>query len=145
MRVIQLDIVTQGLLGATLAQASAGKNEARIATLIGFSSALLADADTLIRSASDPLLNIEFHRHFTHSLIFIPIGGLLAAVILWPFLRRHITFKRLFFYALLGYATSGLLDACTSYGTQLLWPFSDERIAWRIIAIVARRIHAKAG
>lgn len=131
-----MDIVTQGLLGATLAQAAASKHEARIASVVGFASALLADADTLIRSANDPLLNIEFHRHFTHSLIFIPIGGLLAALILWPFLRRQITFKRLCFFALLGYATSGLLDACTSYGTQLLWPFSDARIAWRIIAIV---------
>ena len=131
-----MDIVTQGLLGATLAQAAASKHEVRIATVVGFASALLADADTLIRSANDPLLNIEFHRHFTHSLIFIPVGGLLAALLLWPFLRRHITFKRLCFFALLGYATSGLLDACTSYGTQLFWPFSDARIAWRIIAIV---------
>ena len=131
-----MDIVTQGLLGAALAQAAASKQETRLATGIGFAAALLADADTLIRSANDPLLNIEFHRHFTHSLIFIPIGGLLAALILWPFLRRQITFKRLYFFAFLAYATSGLLDACTSYGTQLLWPFSDERIAWRIIAIV---------
>ena len=131
-----MDIVTQGLLGAALAQAAASKQETRIATGIGFASALLADADTLIRSANDPLLNIEFHRHFTHSLIFIPIGGLLAALILWPFLRRRIRFKRLYYFAFLAYATSGLLDACTSYGTQLLWPFSDERIAWRIIAIV---------
>jgi len=131
-----LDIVTQGLLGAALAQAAANRQETRIATGIGFASALLADADTLIRSANDPLLNIEFHRHFTHSLIFIPLGGLIAALILWPFLRRQITFKRLYFFAFLAYASSGLLDACTSYGTQLLWPFSDERIAWRIIAIV---------
>ena len=29
-----------------------------------------------------------------------------------------------------------LLDACTSYGTLLLWPFSYHRIAWDIIAIV---------
>ncbi len=97
---------------------------------------MLADADILIRSTNDPLLNIEFHRHFSHSLIFIPIGGLLAAVILWPFLRKHLSFGRILFFTLLGYATSGLLDACTSYGTQLLWPFSDARIAWRIIAII---------
>jgi len=131
-----LDIITQGLLGATLAQAAASKKEVHIATLIGFSAGLLADADTLIRSANDPLLNIEFHRHFTHSLIFIPVGGLLAALILWPFLKKHIGIGRLLLFTVLAFATSGLLDACTSYGTQLLWPFSDERIAWRIIAIV---------
>jgi inner membrane protein len=28
------------------------------------------------------------------------------------------------------------LDACTTYGTMLLWPFSDERIAWNTISII---------
>ena len=36
----------------------------------------------------------------------------------------------------MGYATHGLLDACTSYGTLLFWPFSDERITWNNISIV---------
>jgi inner membrane protein len=35
-----------------------------------------------------------------------------------------------------GYATAGLLDAFTSYGTQLLWPFFDTRVAWNLISIV---------
>ena len=131
-----MDIITQGLLGAVLAQTVSKNKDVRIATAIGFLAGLVADADALIRSSSDPLLNIEFHRHFSHSLIFIPIGGLLAALILWPFLRKRLPFKRLLLFTLLGYATSGLLDACTSYGTQLLWPFSDERVAWSIIAIV---------
>ena len=29
-----------------------------------------------------------------------------------------------------------MLDACTSYGTQLLWPFSNERFACNTISIV---------
>jgi inner membrane protein len=29
-----------------------------------------------------------------------------------------------------------LLDACTSYGTQLFWPFSNERVTWNNISIV---------
>jgi inner membrane protein len=37
---------------------------------------------------------------------------------------------------LLGYSMSGVIDACTSYGTHLFWPFSDERIAWHIISII---------
>jgi inner membrane protein len=36
----------------------------------------------------------------------------------------------------LGYATHGLLDACTSYGTLLFWPFSNERVTWNNISIV---------
>ncbi len=131
-----MDIVTHGLLGAAAAQAGAKKDETRLAILAGFAAGILADGDALIRSADDPLLNIEFHRHFSHSLLFIPLGGLIASLILWPLLRHHLAFKRLYLLCLLAYSTSGLLDACTSYGTQLLWPFSNERIAWSIIAIV---------
>jgi inner membrane protein len=131
-----LDLLTQGLLGGALALSIAKGKESRAATATGFAAALVADADVLIGASGDPLLNLEFHRHFTHSLIFIPIGALIAALLLWPLLRKRLEFRRIYLYALLGYATSGLLDACTSYGTQLLWPFSDTRIAWSIIAIV---------
>lgn len=131
-----MDLLTQGLLGAATALSAARKEQARCAAATGFAAALLADADVLIGSAHDPLLNVEFHRHFTHALIFIPVGALIAALLLWPLLRKRLAFKRIYVFALLGYATAGLLDACTSYGTQLLWPFSDARIAWSIIAIV---------
>lgn len=130
-----MDIVTQGLLGATLAQAGAKPNEARLAALVGFCAPLLADADALIYSTEDPLLYLEYHRHFTHALLFIPFGALLASLLLWPLLRKWLVFKSIYLYALLGYATAGFLDACTSYGTHLLWPFSDDRIAWSIISI----------
>ena len=131
-----MDILTQGLLGGVLAQSVAKKEETKLATLIGVISGLLADADIFIYSANDPLLNIEFHRHFTHSLFFIPFGAAIAAVLLWPFLKNRLPASRLYLYSLLGYSMSGLLDACTSYGTHLLWPFSDERISFNIISII---------
>jgi len=130
-----MDIVTQGLIGATLAQAGAKPNEARLAPLVGFCAPLLADADALVRSTEDQLLHLEYHRHFTHALLFIPFGALLASLLLWPLLRKRLAFKSIYLYALLGYATAGFLDACTSYGTHLLWPFNDDRIAWSIISI----------
>lgn len=130
-----MDIITQGLLGATVAQAGAKPEEVRRASLVGFCAPLLADADALIRSAEDPLLFLAYHRHFTHALAFIPVGALLATLLCWPFLRKRLRFRRLYYFSLLGYATAGLLDACTSYGTHLLWPFSADRIAWSIISI----------
>jgi inner membrane protein len=30
----------------------------------------------------------------------------------------------------------GLLDACTNYGTHLLWPFSPVRVAWHWITTI---------
>lgn len=133
-----MDILTHGLLGGALAQSCGRKEDARPATLTGFLAALLADADALIRSDADPLLTLEYHRQFTHSLIFIPVGALLVALLLWPLIRRYwrsVGFGRVYLYAFLGCATSGLLDACTSYGTHLLWPFTDERIAWSVVSI----------
>ena len=131
-----MDLLTQGLLGGALALSVSPKSESRNAALVGFAAALLADADVLISVSDDPLLNLELHRHFTHSLIFIPVGALIATLLLWPLLRKRIELKKIYGYALLGYGTSGLLDACTSYGTHLFWPFSETRIAWSIIAIV---------
>jgi inner membrane protein len=97
---------------------------------------MLADADIFIRSLDDPLLTLEYHRQFTHALLFVPVGGLIAAVLLWPFVRRRTDFGWLYLFAVLGYLPSGLLDACTSYGTQLFWPVSEARIAWNLIAII---------
>ena len=131
-----MDIITQSLLGAGLATSVARKAEIKKAAIIGGLSGLLADADVLIQSSTDGLLTLEYHRHFTHSLIFIPIGALLATLLLWPFFRKQLPLLRIYLFALLGYSLSGVLDACTSYGTHLLWPFSDERIAWHIISIV---------
>ena len=44
--------------------------------------------------------------------------------------------KHNYVYSTLGYATHGLLDACTTYGTQLFWPFTNDRIAWNTISII---------
>ena len=131
-----MDLLTHGLVGAALAQTAAPRAESRLAAGVGFLAGMLADADALITSADDALLVLEYHRHFTHALAFVPVGGLIAAAILWPFLRRRLPFPRLYLYAFLGYALAGALDACTSYGTHLLWPFSDARVALSIIAVV---------
>lgn len=131
-----MDLLTQGLAGALMAHGGARRDESRLAAAVGFAAGLLADADALIRSDSDPLLFLEYHRHFTHALLFVPVGALIAAVLLWPLLRRRLPFARLYLYTLLGYSLSGVLDACTSYGTHLFWPFSEERVAWSVISIV---------
>ncbi len=131
-----MDLLTQGLLGGAVAQTGAPPHETRAATAVGLLAGLLPDADTLIRSPHDPLLFLDFHRHFTHSLVFIPVVALIAALLAWPVLKRRVAFRRVCLYAMLGVAFAGLLDACTSYGTRLFWPFSDEAVALGIVSIV---------
>jgi inner membrane protein len=134
-----MDPLTQGVLGAALPQATAARGRfAASAGLLGFLGGMAADLDVLIRSSSDPLLFLEYHRQFTHSLVFIPAGGLLCALILHGVLgrRRGLKFRQSWLFCTLGYATHALLDACTTYGTMLFWPFSDARIAWNTISII---------
>jgi inner membrane protein len=133
-----MDPITQGVLGASLPQSAARRSEVAIAGLLGFLAGMSADLDVLIRSSADPLLFLEYHRQFTHSLVFIPVGGLICSLILYFLIgkRRGLNFARCFMYCTLGYATHALLDACTTYGTQLFWPFSDMRIAWNTISII---------
>ncbi len=133
-----MDIVTQAVLGSSVPQALSMPKRIGAATLFGALSGMAPDLDGLIRSGTDPLLYLEYHRQFTHSLVFIPVGSLLCALLLYfVFARRWaMTFRETYVYCLLGYATHGLLDACTSFGTQLLWPFSDERISWNTVSIV---------
>jgi inner membrane protein len=131
-----MDLLTHAALGAAGAAAVAPSREMRIAALTGAVAGLLPDTDALIESASDPLLNLELHRHFTHSLMLVPIGALFAAVLLWLMYRRHASFVHMYGYAFIGYLLSPLLDACTSYGTHLLWPFAHKPVAWSIIPII---------
>lgn len=131
-----VDPLSQGVLGAAAPQA-ASRKDAAIAGVLGLLSGMAPDLDVLIRSDTDPILFLEYHRQFTHSLIFIPVGGFICAAILYGlFARRRLSFARTLLFCTLGYATHGLLDACTSYGTQLFWPFSSLRIAWHNISIV---------
>ena len=132
-----MDPVSQAFAGATFSQSLTRlQHGQKTAFLAGALSGMAADLDVLIRSPDDSLLFLEFHRQFTHSLVFIPIGALIVATAISLLLRNRVEFRQLYIYCLLGYMTHGLLDACTSYGTQLFWPFTDHRVAWDIISII---------
>lgn len=134
-----MDPFTQGIFGSLFAQAGTRRSHIRTAAAVGFVGGMAPDLDVLIRSSADSLLAIEYHRHFTHALAFAPAAAMLVALVTWPVvsrLRPDVKFARVFVWSLLGVASHGLLDAMTSYGTRLLWPFSDERVAWNVISVI---------
>ena len=141
-----MDLLTHAVMGAELAagvatirhggEKSALAGRRRLAAGIGAAAGLLPDADAVIQSGGDALLVLDYHRHFSHALAFVPVGALIAALLLWPLLRRRIDFTSLYLCALAGYLPHPLLDACTSYGTHLWLPFSQQREAWNLIAVV---------
>ena len=144
-----MDPLTQGVLGAAAAQSLIGwrrgeqvvcrrsiVSKAALLALIGAIAGMAADLDVLIQSASDPTLAWRFHRHFTHSLLFIPIGGTLVALPFLGWSRRRADWPLILAASWIGYATHGPLDALTSYGTLLFWPLMDHRVALDWMAIV---------
>ena len=131
-----MDPLSQGTVGAAFAQSTANKNNIFKIGIIGFLAGLAPDLDVLIRSSNDPILFLEYHRQFSHSLFFIPFGSLVVALLIFPLVKKSTSLKTVYIASFLGYATHGLLDACTSYGTQLFWPFSNERVTWNNISIV---------
>lgn len=132
-----MDPITHMLTGGLVAQNVCKKNFIRQATFIGILSAASPDLDFFVHSDINPLLNLEIHRSFTHSFIFIPVGGLILTLFfLLIFKPWRPRWKEVFGLSTIAYATHSLLDACTSYGTQLFWPFSSARISWDILPIV---------
>lgn len=133
-----MDPLTHILLGANLSYAAFGRKLGRAAALVGGLAAFAPDADVFIRSAADPLFAIEHHRGFTHALAFTPIGAAIVAALwlLFPAWRVRSRWLDLWCAAMLSYLSHMLLDAATTYGTQLLWPFSRHRASWDVIAII---------
>jgi inner membrane protein len=116
-----MDPLTHALTGAAVGWAV---GRSRRALVVGAVAGLLPDLDVLIRSESDPLLAIEHHRGFTHSFVFVPLGGFIAG---W---------RKNWKTGMLAYLTHPLLDAATTYGTQLFWPFTDTRVGLDVISII---------
>lgn len=134
-----MDPLSHVVLGASLSQVAFGRRlGVRTAALAGALAALAPDIDVFIRSARDPLLAIEHHRGFTHALLFAPVGAAVVAG-LWrlrPRWRTREAWPWIWAACLVSYVSHTLLDAATSYGTQLLWPFSTRRFGWDIISII---------
>ena len=134
-----MDNVTHAALGiaAGIAVRRAGAS-LPAAALAGLLAGEAPDLDVFIRSAGDPLVSFRWHRHFTHSFAFAPVWGLLAALIsAWFFRRRpDVHWRDLLLPGLAGALTHLLCDACTSYGTMLLWPFDYGRYAWDCLPII---------
>ena len=83
-----MDPLSQAAVGVAFAQTIIPKNKLIIGTFIALVAALAPDLDVLIKSNDDPLLGLKYHRHFTHSLAFIPLGALIVSAGIYPFAKK---------------------------------------------------------
>lgn len=131
-----MDPVSQGALGAACAQICLYPSDKKNVWIAGMIAGMAPDLDILLQSPNDPMFYLLYHRQLTHSVLFIPAGGLLVFLALQLFSRFRAKRKIILMACLIGYASHGLLDAFTIYGTVLWWPFSYDRIAFDVLSII---------
>ena len=134
-----MDNITHGSLGIIAAILAAPPELRRKAALAGFIAAELPDLDVFILSPGDPLFSLQMHRHFSHALVMIPVLavlGVLLANALRKLFRRPAQWRGMWMPALAAVATHGFCDTWTSYGTHLLWPFTERRESWDLISVI---------
>lgn len=130
-----MDLITQALLGATVAQAGWRDSLGSRAVWFGALLGMVPDLD-LVSNVAGPWVELTCHRGFTHSVLFAPLVAPAIGYGLWRLTARQGTARQwahMSFWALL---THPLLDVFTTYGTQLLSPLSDHRFALDGVSII---------
>jgi len=124
-----MDSITQIVLGAGIAGAIAHKQLGRSALVIGAVLATLPDLDIFV-PASDVVTQFTEHRSFSHSLfVLFPLAFICCLLLKLKFKTNVISSQRLFWLTCLPLTTHPILDAFTSYGTQLFWPLTTHPIS----------------
>src|SRR5690606_27109913 len=117
-----MDSLTQIVLGAAVGEAVLGKKIGNKAIGLGAIAGTIPDLDVIAVFFTDTVSALEIHRGVTHSFVFAISIGLLFAWLfsLWD---KRASLKEWFWFWFLTFATHALLDAQTTWGPRLFWPF----------------------
>ncbi|PRY63045.1 inner membrane protein [Vreelandella songnenensis] len=131
-----MDSITQAALGAAVGGVVLGRRLGRKAVLIGALLGTLPDLDVAL-DYGDAIANVTEHRGFSHSLFVLTGLATLLALSCKRFApARDISLLHWWGFFTLCLITHPLLDALTTYGTQLFWPLDMLPAAWPIIFII---------
>lgn len=139
-----MDSVTQALFGAAVAAARFRRGLGRRVVLAGAALGTVPDLDVVVGWVADGFATWRHHRGLTHSIFFGPVVGPLIGLGLakWEARRRGAAppdpdrLRAWIWLSVLVLVTHPLIDLFTSYGTQLLAPFSDHRFAINAMPII---------
>ncbi len=132
-----MDSLTQALLGAAVGEALLGKKLGNRAVAWGLLFGTLPDLDVVVSPFLDTARQLEFHRGASHSLLMMVIASFALAkplAKLWK--KEKISPTRAGWFVFLVWSTHVLLDCFTIYGTSVLWPFSETRVAFNNLFII---------
>ncbi len=128
-----MDPVTHSVSGLVLAKVFKCKLTTKTALIFG-GLALAPDIDSAAYFFSTNAEYLLYHRGFTHSIWGGLLLGILAAFILKNTVKKNFMFSTIIGVSIM--YTHIYLDYITSYGTQLLAPFSRHRFALSTVFII---------
>lgn len=132
-----MDTITQLTLGAAVGESVLGDKIGYKAPLWGAVLGIVPDLDVLVSPFISEVQALAVHRGITHSLFFT----LLATPLLGWLLHRYqsragVSWKDWSWMVFGVLITHIFIDVCTSYGTQVLQPFSNYSLSFNTIFII---------
>jgi len=132
-----MDSLTQIVLGAAVGETILGRKIGNKAILWGAIAGTIPDLDVMVKLFTNDIVTAnEMHRGFSHSIIFCvlfaPLFGWLLSKL---YKKQKATWKdwtKLMFWGLF---THPILDAFTTWGTQLFWPL-NYKVSFKNIFVI---------
>lgn len=124
-----MDPLSHSLVGLVLGQTGL-KKLTPSAAWIAVIASIAPDFDSVFEPFND-LRHLEWHRHFTHSLFFAPLVGLVSVAIVKYILRREVQWKGATIFATICCLGHLCCDLLTFRGVRPFLPFSDWKIGIR--------------
>ena len=131
-----MDSLTQIVLGAAVGEAVLGKKVGNKAMLYGAIAGTIPDLDVLARYFVDTVTATEWHRGFSHSIFFSVLFAPIFGWLIWKLNpKAEANWKDWSWLMFWGLFTHPVLDAFTTWGTQLFWPFRT-RLGFQNIFVI---------
>lgn len=131
-----MDSLTQIVLGAAVGEAVLGKKVGNKAMFYGAIAGTIPDLDVLANYLTDTVTAIEWHRGLSHSIFFSVLFAPIFGWLIYKLERNGpATWKDWSWLMFWGLFTHPILDAFTTWGTQLFWPF-NLRLAFQSIFVI---------
>ncbi len=132
-----MDSLSHALLGAMLGQVGPARRAGNRALLAGAAIAWIPDIDVAIGYGLSDAAALTFHRGITHSIVFaLCLSPLLGLVLHRLDAHRSASRTQWTLLAAMVLASHLALDSLTSYGIQLLQPFSAHSFAVASVSVI---------
>lgn len=131
-----MDSLTQIVLGAAVGEAVLGRKVGNKAMLYGAVAGTIPDLDALAGQFTDTITAIEWHRGFSHSIIFSVLAAPVFGFLIHKLEKSSpATWKEWSLLMFWGLFTHPILDSFTTWGTQLFWPL-DIMLAFKSVFVI---------